>query len=98
MLAAPAYWGFTNQDAALQWVFGLGAPLLVATLWGRFMSLKASQPTTDPCACSWRSPVRSGVAVLFAAGEPTLGLCFAALVLAHMALTFALGQRPAARR
>jgi hypothetical protein len=47
-LAALAYWGFAEYGGVVQWVIGLGAPLLVAVVWGRFMSPKASHPTVDP--------------------------------------------------
>ena len=33
MLAALAYWGFT--DGAGAWVLGVGAPLLAAVVWAR---------------------------------------------------------------
>ena len=38
----------------------------------------------------------SGVAALFAADAAVLGSVFAGLVALHLALTFALGQRPLA--
>lgn len=48
MLASLAYWGFAEQAGMLQWVLGLGAPLVVAVMWGRFIAPKASHPTRDP--------------------------------------------------
>jgi hypothetical protein len=39
--------------------------------------------------------VRRGCGGLLAAGSTALALVFAALVVLHLALTFALGQRPA---
>jgi Protein of unknown function (DUF2568) len=44
LLTSLAYWGFSEQTGALQWVLGLGAPLVVAVVWGRFIAPKASQP------------------------------------------------------
>src|SRR6266540_76197 len=96
MLASLAYWGFAEHDGAVQWLLGLGAPLLVAAVWGAFMAPRASHPTTDPV----RLPLEialfgSGVAALCVAGPTALAIVFGALVLSHLALTFALGQRPA---
>src|SRR3954454_12192134 len=95
-LASLAYWGFSEFDGVVQWLIGLGAPLLVAVVWGRFMSPKASHPTIDPVRVLIEVAVfGSGVAALFAAGAQVLAVSFAALAVLHLALTFALGQRPA---
>jgi Protein of unknown function (DUF2568) len=94
-LAALAYWGFSEFGGVVQWVIGLGAPLLVAVVWGRFMSPKASHPTVDPVRVLIEFAVfGSGVAALFAAGAPVLAVIFAVLAALHLSLTFALGQRP----
>ena len=94
-LAALAYWGFSEFGGVAQWVLGLGAPLLVALVWGRFMSPKASHPTVDPVRLVIEFVVfGSGVAALFAAGATLLAVLFAVLAAVHLALTFALGQRP----
>jgi hypothetical protein len=96
-LAAVAYWGFHEFGGVVQWVIGLGGPLLLAAVWGRFMSPKASHPTVDPVRLVIEVLVfGAGVAALFAAGAAVLGAIFAALAAVHLALTFALGQRPAA--
>jgi hypothetical protein len=94
-LAALAYWGFSQFGGVTQWVLGLGAPLIVAVVWGRFMSPKASHPTVDPVRLLIEFVVfGSGVAALFAAGATLLAVLFAVLAAVHLALTFALGQRP----
>jgi uncharacterized membrane-anchored protein len=57
---------------------------------------KASRPTVDPVRLLLELAVfGSGVAALFAADATVLGSIVAALVALHLALTFALGQRPA---
>jgi hypothetical protein len=95
-LAALAYWDFAEFDGVAQWVLGLGAPLLAAGVWGTFVAPKASRPTVDPVRLLLEVAVfGSGVAALLAAGSAALALVFAALVVVHLALTFALGQRPA---
>jgi hypothetical protein len=94
-LASLAYWGFSEFGGVAQWVLGLGAPLLVAVVWGRFVSPKASHPTVDPVRFLIEFLVfGSGVAALFAAGATLLAVLFAVLAAVHLALTFALGQRP----
>src|SRR3954452_15773413 len=94
-LASLAYWGFSDFDGVVQWVIGQGAPLLVAVVWGRFMSPKASHPTVDPGRLLIEVAVfGSGVAALFAADAPVLAVIFAVLGALHLALTFALGHRP----
>jgi hypothetical protein len=95
MLASLAYWGFTDRGGALQWLLGLGAPAVVATVWGVFMSPKASHPTTDPARLLLELALfGSGVAALFAADQTTLAAVLGALIALHLVLTFALSQRP----
>jgi uncharacterized protein DUF2568 len=94
-LASVAYWGFSEFGGVAQWLIGLGAPLLVAVVWGRFMSPKASHPTVDPVRLAIEFVVfGSGVAALFAADAAVPAIAFAVLAALHLALTFALGQRP----
>jgi hypothetical protein len=95
-LGALAYWGFAEYDGAVQWLLGLGAPLVAATVWGLLVAPKASHPTVDPQRLLLEVAVfGSGVAALFAADVEALALVFAALALLHLALTFVLDQRPA---
>jgi Protein of unknown function (DUF2568) len=95
-LAALGYWGFAEFDGVVQWLVGLGAPLIAAAVWGTFVAPKASRPTVDPLRLLLEvAAFGSGVAALFAAGSTALALVFAALVVVHLGLTFALGQRPA---
>jgi hypothetical protein len=97
-LTALGYWGFAEHEGALQWLLGLGAPLLAAVVWGTFVAPKASRPTVDPPRLLLELAVfGSGVAALFAADAAVLGAVFAGLVALHLALTSALGQRPARR-
>ena len=94
-LVSLAYWGFSEFDGVAQWLIGLGAPLLVAVVWGRFMSPKASHPTVDPIRLLIEIAVfGAGVAALFAAEATVLAVVFAVLAVVHLALTFAQGQRP----
>jgi hypothetical protein len=95
-LGSLAYWGFAEHGGAVQWVWGLGAPLLVAVVWGRFVAPKASHPASDPARLLLEVAVFGSGAVALAAADATvLAVILAALATAHLALTFLLGQRPA---
>jgi hypothetical protein len=47
-LVAVGYWGFKVADGAPRWLLGLGAPLLVAVVWGLFVAPEASLHVDDP--------------------------------------------------
>ena len=95
-LAALAYWGFDQFGGGVQWLVGVGAPVAAAAVWGTFVAPKASRPTVDPVRLLLEAAAfGSGVAALLAAGSTALALVFAALVVVHLGLTFALGQRRA---
>ena len=95
-LLRSAYWGFAEHDGAVQWLLGLGAPLLAAAVWGTFVAPKASRPTTDPVRLLLELAVFGrGVAALWAADSHTLAFGFGVLVVLHLSFTFLLGQRPA---
>ena len=79
VLAALAYWGFQTADSLLlKIVLGIGAPLLVAVIWGRFMA-----PTSKGRLTGLRyllaKLVIFGVAAiaLAVAGQVTLAIIFA---------------------
>jgi hypothetical protein len=68
---------------------------VVAVVWGRFIAPKASHPTTDPQRLVLELAVfAAGVAALVGADQTVLAVAFAGLVVVHLSLTFALGQRP----
>jgi hypothetical protein len=94
MLAAVSYWGFSQFDGVVAVLVGLGAPLLIAVIWGTFMSPKAARPVRDPVRVVMEVLLfGSGVGALAAAGRPTLAIVLGALVVLHLGLTFPLGQR-----
>ncbi len=41
VFAGFGWWGFSTFDGPLEWVVGLGLPLLVAVVWGMFLSPRA---------------------------------------------------------
>jgi Protein of unknown function (DUF2568) len=96
LLAALAYWGFHGRGGLTQWVLGLGAPLLLALIWGTIMAPKAKLQLTDPVRLAAEVVLfGAGVAALFAAGADGLAIAFAVCVAVHLALTFPLRQRSA---
>lgn len=95
-LVSLGYWGFAEHDGVVPWLFGLGAPLVVAAVWGAFVAPKASHPTADPVRLLIEVAVfGSGVAALFAEDADVIAAVFEVLVAVYLALTFALGQRSA---
>jgi hypothetical protein len=95
-LASLAYWGFAEHEGAVQWLFGLGAPLLVAVAWGMFVAPKASRPTTDPVRLLLELAVFGpAVVALWAADSHMLAFGLGVLVVLHLTFTFLLAQRPA---
>jgi Protein of unknown function (DUF2568) len=95
-LASLAYWGFETADGVLGWVLGLGAPLLMAVVWGTFMSPKASHRVDDPVRILAEIAIfGAAVAALAVAGQIVLAVVFGVLVAGHLALTFPLDQRRA---
>jgi hypothetical protein len=98
-LASLVYWGFAEYGGVVQWVLGIGAPLLAAVVWGAFVAPKASHPATDPVRLLLEVAVfGSGVVALSVADGGTLAVVFGVFVVVHLALTFVLGQRSAPAR
>jgi hypothetical protein len=94
LLGAVGYWGFSEFDGVVAVLAGLGAPLLVAVIWGTFMSPKAARPVRDPVRIVAEALLfGAGVAALVASDRTTAAIVLAALVMLHLALTFPLGQR-----
>jgi hypothetical protein len=94
VLAAVAYWGWWEAHGALRWVLAIGAPLVVAVTWGRFMAPKSPRRVRDPRRLILELLVfGSAVVALARVGDTVGAIVFGALVAAHLTLTFALGQR-----
>jgi hypothetical protein len=94
MLGVVGYWGFkTGDDAVTQALLGVGAPLLMAVVWGVFVSPKA---TVELPASAWialQAVLFGAAAVALATfASPALAACFLLVVVANGALMGALGS------
>ena len=79
MLAAFAYWGARTGEGVLAKVaLGVGAPLLVAIIWGLFMAPKAAFPLSMPVHTALFLLIFGVAAFALArAGQPTLAIVLA---------------------
>jgi Protein of unknown function (DUF2568) len=94
ILGALAYWGFrVGNGTFMKIILGVGAPLLAALVWGIFEAPQASMPLPEP----WHlllALVIFGLAIvaLYVAGQRTLALIFASLVVINQILIYAWHQ------
>jgi hypothetical protein len=73
-------------------VLGVGAPLLAAVAWGTFVSPKASVKLPEPLRLAVELLIFAAATLALAdAGRAGLALAFAAVVLLHIVLIYALG-------
>lgn len=93
-LVALGYWGFsTHGSAAAKILFGAGAPLLAAVVWGLFVAPKAAFPVPLPWRLLIEAVVFGSAAVaLIAAGRPALGGAFLVVVLINEVLLLAVPE------
>ena len=88
-LTATAYWGFATASGLTQWVLGLGAPALVALVWGLFVSPNAKVELPRPVQFAIELLVFAAAAVaLVHAGQPVLGIALAAVELVSGTLNY----------
>ena len=88
MLAAVGYWGFkTNSAWVMKILLGIGLPVLMATLWGMFISPKAAYPLGAASHLTLELVLlASGALALFASGHPTLGWAYTLTLLINKIL------------
>ena len=88
-LAATAYWGFATASGLTQWVLGLGAPALVAVVWGLFVSPKAKIELPRPAQFAIELLVFAAAALaLIVADQPVLGIVLGGLELVSGTLNY----------
>ena len=90
VLAAVGYWGFkTGSGWFLKILLGIGAPLLIAVIWGMFGAPKAANHLTGISLLALEVVVfGSGVAALYATRNYSLAWSFAAILVINRILMF----------
>ena len=88
MLAAIGYWGFkTNSGWVMKIIFGIGLPVLVAVIWGMFLSPKAAYSLPGFSNLALELIVLGSAAVaLFSSGKANLGLVYTAILVINKLL------------
>lgn len=88
MLAAIGYWGFrTGSGAAMKVILGIGLPLLIAIVWGLFLSPKAAHPLKGISRELLELALfGSGAVALFASNLPVLGWVYTVLLILNKIL------------
>lgn len=94
VLAAVGYWGFkTGSGWFLRILLGIGAPLLIAVIWGIFGAPKANMQLHGFMLLALEIIVfGSGVAALYATKNYPLAWGFAVIVIVNRILMFIWGQ------
>ena len=88
-LTATAYWGFATASGLTQWVLGLGAPALMAVIWGLFVSPKAKVELPRPAQFAIELLVFAAAALaLIVADQPVLGIVLGGLELVSGTLNY----------
>jgi Protein of unknown function (DUF2568) len=87
-LAAFCWWGFHVSGANwLKVVLGIGAPIVVAIVWGLFAAPRAKYQLSTVSTIAVKVIVfGAATAALIASGQPVLGIAFAVVVVANTAL------------
>ncbi len=95
-LAALAYWGFnTGEGTQTHLVLGIGAPLIVAAVWGLFLAPRAVRPIA-PLANLVLKLIVFGAASLALAvsGQLTLSQILAVVAAINLSLAWVWKQAP----
>lgn len=94
MLAAFGYWGFRTGDGAVAEIaLGIGAPLVVAIIWGTFLSPKRRYDLPVVARIVIELALFGAAALALAvAGQPGLAVMLAAVAVIQRAALSALGE------
>jgi len=90
VLITVGYWGFkTGLGWAFKILLGIGAPLLIAIIWGTFGAPKASNQLTGVSLLALEGVVfSSGMAAMYATKNYSLAWVFAAIAIINRTLMF----------
>lgn len=88
MLVAVGYWGFkTGSGWFLKILLGIGAPVLIALIWGLFVAPKAAYPLDGVMLLGLEAVLFGlGTAALYVTGEHSLAWSFLAVVIINRVL------------
>lgn len=95
LLAALGYWGFhVGESLAVEALLGLGAPILVAIVWGMFISPKAPKRLRDPFKAIVESDLFTlGVVALAFSERIVLAVVLGVAAAVNIGLMFLFEQR-----
>lgn len=88
MLAAVGYWGFKMHSTwTMKIILGIGLPLLIAVIWGMFVSPKATYPLNGLTRLSVELILfGSGALALYASGQTNLAWIYTAVLIINEVL------------
>lgn len=95
-LAAVGYWGFqTGENVVVQWLLGIGTPLLIAVIWGMFIAPRA-RFHLHPLVKEALALIVFGSATLalIVVGQSTLGIVFMAVALFNSVVLYLTRHEP----
>ena len=94
LLGALCYWGFhVGNGTIAKVVLGIGAPVLIAVVWGTFMSPQARVRLSRPLHLAMEVVLFGlGTAALLVTGHPWLALIFAVAAVVNRVLIAVWGQ------
>ena len=94
LLVTVGYWGFkTGSGWFLKSLLGIGAPLLVAVIWGTIVAPKAAYPLHGFMLLTLEAILfGAGIVALFATKNYSLAWSFAVIVIINRILLFAWRQ------
>ena len=95
-LGALGYWGWTQQEGPIRWLWAIGAPLVAAVLWGTFAvpndpsrSGQAKIPTSGILRLLLELSLFTVATIaLVASQRVTAGWILAAVTLFHYAISY----------
>jgi hypothetical protein len=94
VLASVAYWGFSSHDGIVQWILGIGGPMLIAVGWVTFVNPNGKQRLGDPSRLLLELAIfGAGVGALAGSDGTGLAVGLGLAVAVHLGATFVLGQR-----
>jgi hypothetical protein len=86
--------GFEATESPLRWLLAIGAPVLAATVWGVFVSPKATMRLADPARVAVEVVFFAAAVVgLISLGSVPSAMLYAAVASMNLTMMFRLNQR-----